>query len=417
MLALVLSMQAAAQLAAYGVGAVYLSAALNQPHGSDDGADKRAVDQAWRLIIGLGMLPVMAAVLLRLFTKVPESPRFLLATNNPDLALEAAKSLYRGSKKALFDTRVKFWTWLWQITLGKTGGETSKKRESVRQWSRGLHKYLFAAEAWNYYLGPRYHFRLVLLLTISWFLSNAAFFSMGLDNPQSISSWGITSPSSALHEYRPRYYLGVAGGSDFLQSCIVVLQFLSGPAIAGCLFRILLLGFFSRNNILNASSFPAAVVLAVFGGVLYARQNARPPELESGQMDGVFVLSMYSLFQFAMNLAPSALQFAFATEIIATRYRTALLGTSSAIAMLGAIAVRALVMYVDGYGARLSYSAFLSAGVLFYSRLVLILYSSPSYTRTEEREYRDWGTRLVTMPLERITGEVRVPDEMEMRRF
>jgi len=397
MLAIVLSMQGFAQLFVHGLGALILSGDLPRGGQSIFDTDRHAVEQTWRIVIGLGAVPVAATIFLRLFTDVPESPRYLLtARNDPQLAVKAVESLLKHSwaRQLFFGWRgFMFFTSLWPKLFHGTSGNT--KRQGIGQRLSGLYHYLFRNDK---ALGRQdRYFRLVGWSTVSWLLLNVAFFGMGLDNPQGILfAWGITSPDSTLDEDRPHNYIQAANAKALLQSWIIVLQFLSGPAVLGYLVRIYLVRYVTRRVILRWSSFLTVILLAVFGAVLYPRQSS-----ENG--DGLFVLIVYSIFQFAMSFAPSALQFAFAAEVINTRYRTALLGTCSALAMLGAVGVRALVAYVDVFKTRLSYSAFLSAGAVAGSGLVLLIFVPHMYTYTEKRLM---GTRrLVTRRLEYVTGE------------
>jgi len=399
MLAIVLSMQGLSQLFVHGLGVLIVSGYLPAEDQRTFNTERQAVERTWRVVTGLGALPVVAALFLRFFTKVPESPRYLLATrNNPQLAEKAVMSLKHSSKwKPFFGWRS--WTFLLEFwsKLRQNLSANKLKALDMREWYTWLYHYLFR----NYTAPGRQnrYFRVVGWSTVCWLLLNVAFFGMGLDNPQGISAaWDITSPDSTLNRNRPHYYLQAANAKDLLQSWIVVLQFLSGPAVLGYLVRIYLVRYFTRRVILRLTGFLTGTYLAIFGAVLYPRRSS-----ENG--DGLFVLIMYSIFQFAMSLAPSALQFAFAAEVIDTRYRTALLGTCSALAMLGAVGVRALVTYVEVFKTRLSYSAFLSAAAVAGSVLVF-LFVPHAYTRTEKRLV---GTRrLATIRLEYVTGERRL---------
>lgn len=429
MLALVLSMQGLAQLYVHGLGALILSMYLRRhPERSID-TDKLAVNQTWRIVLGLGALPIVAALLLRLCTDVPESPRYLLITrNSPQLAEKAVMSLKHSSTRRLFfgwrglafstnfskgtstsgntkwQSTHQWFRGIYRYLITNTTGDTN--RQSISQWARGLWRYLFRSYTQSYRVFHRRdgYFRLLAWSTASWLLLSVAFFGMGLDNPQEISSaWGVMSPGSILNGARARYYTQASNGNDLLQSWIVVLQFLSGPAVLGYLVRIYMVRYFSRRTILHAASLLALIPLAVFGSVLYLRQRSEQPETKEDNGDGVLVLIMYSLFQFAMSLAPSALQFAFAAEIIDTRYRAALLGTCSAVAMLGAAGVRALVIYVDVFKGRLNILPFLCAAAMAGSILVSAIFLPRNETATEVRVL---GTRrLATRPLEQVTGE------------
>lgn len=408
MLALLLSMQGLAQLCVHGLGALLLSVSLRREPKNTFDTDKSAVNLTWLIVTGLGALPVAAAIFLHTCTDIPESPRFMLAARaRPQLAEKAVLSLKHSSTRKLF--------FAWRSWSTPPQNTTVNKRiglvMSPRQLFRELYRYLFHNPQEFYRLDR--HFRILGLSTVSWLFLNMAFFGMGLDNPQGISTaWGITAPDSTLNVDRPRYYLRAADGKALLQSWIVVLQFLTGPAILAYLVRVYLVRYFIRRGVLNLASFMALISLAVFGGILYPRQTPGQPEVKKASGDGLYVLIMYSLFQFAMSLAPSALQFAFVAEIIQTRYRAALLGTCSALAMLGAVGVRAVVTYVDVFKTRLSYLTFLSAAAMAGSIFIFAILVPDHYTRTEVRQ--TGKRRLATLPLEVATGEREAVTEFEM---
>ncbi|KAK4184602.1 major facilitator superfamily domain-containing protein [Podospora australis] len=401
MLAFVMSMQGFAQLYVHGLGALILWASLrgsgqatilSEPVEAQ-AAQMRAVERTWKLLAGLGTLPVVVAMLACCLADIPASPRFLYEVyENPQLALKAAISLQR-KEKSVFSALGRLLPFLIMQPTSKPQPETRKDADIMR-WFRGVPAYLFG----NYdgvYRRNRY-FILLCRTTVAWFFLNLAFFGMGLDNPQIISStWGVTSTDTNIARNRKDYYIHPKDGETLLRGWIIVLEVLSGPAIVGYLLRLsfpaiivyLLRLYFPhrymgirlmRKRFLMIGSILAMLSLGVFGSYILgrilsgeARQTTPTEPFDRASVSGIYVLVMYGIFQFAMSLAPSALQFAFAAEVFGTRYRSALLGFSSFLAMLGAISIRLVLIKVDYFKTQPSVMPIVAAGAILIAVLCL----------------------------------------------
>jgi len=108
-------------------------------------------------------------------------------------------------------------------------------------------------------------------------------------------------------------------------------------------------------------------------GFILLLQQPRPgePEAEGPPSYGHLAIILFAFFQFSMSISPSALQFVFAAELFPTRYRGALLGISSSLAMLGAIGIRLLAVNAAYFKTHGSVMIFIHIGAVFFSLLPL----------------------------------------------
>lgn len=419
MLASVIAMQGVALLAVYGLAALILqdtkTAIAASPQAFVNGVltiQQVAVDRTWRAVSGVGVAPVVIVILLEALDLIPESPRFLSEVKgSPEAAKKAVQRLKSGHPH----------TWFFSSSARKARKQQQVDEKKANtsidkaQWFLGLRRHLLHSQHEHNehaLFNRKSPFALLCYTAISWFLLNVAFFGMGLENPQIISStWGVTSSTSEIAGERPGYYIRPKDANSLLQRLIVVLEALAGPAIVGYLARYCLSRRLLRRRIMLISStvvLPSIVIIGIFLTIQHRHHQAAFETEEANNSDGFFTILTYAVFQCFMSLSPSALQFVFAAEVFPTRYRAALLGVSSGLAMLGAIGIRLVVVNVAFFKTNQTFVIFISAGAVFFS--VFLLRSLLAVVEVKTA----YGSR-VRLTLEEISGSTPAVEDLEMR--
>ena len=336
MLAMVFAMQAFG-IAAGAIVSLVVTRVVRTRHSDDlahPGASARAVDQIWRWIIGLALVPALVTAIMR-FT-IPESPRYTLdVLNDPFKASEETnrlKSLSLGSEiinqsnSAVISQKptpsdVK------NITGPSTAGRHDLGREPS---SLTIRQYFWSEGNW----------RTLLATSLSWFLLDFAVLPLGFNSPPALSKFWygptvvVTDPKTwESNTVNPDVGIfSILLENSFHRSIIDCI-----PSPTG---SILLILFITRLNrrMLNWVMFLVSGTLLLITGITLL-------ESKGIQNWGVNIL-LYALGKFSHAFGNGPLTFLLQAELFPTKYRASCHGISAAIGNLGSLLGLIFLSYV-----------------------------------------------------------------------
>ncbi|KAH9481562.1 Repressible high-affinity phosphate permease [Psilocybe cubensis] len=250
-----------------------------------------SVDQMWRLLIGLGVVPGVVALYFRL--TIPETPRFTMdIERNIDQATQDIKTVLTNHKdnvdKDLLVQRI----------------EAPKA-----SWAD-----------FREHFGQLKNFKIIFGTAYSWFALDIAFYGLGLNSGIILQAIGFGTPVTT----------GVRGVYDNLSNiCIGNLILSAAGLIPGYWVSFLFIDSWGRKPI-QLMGFILLTILFVIMGFGYDKLT----ETESTRKAFVF---LYCLANFFQNFGPNTTTFVIPGEIFPTRYRSTAHGISAASGKLGAI--------------------------------------------------------------------------------
>jgi PHS family inorganic phosphate transporter-like MFS transporter len=329
MLAAVFAMQSFSRLLAFAIslGVVKDSNLASLALGSD--TSKLVVDRAWRLTIGLGVIPAAIAIILRL--TIPETPRYY-ADIMKDLrkAVKTAFKVYKRYKKHHTEHN-----------SVNSGPSRQGIDETNDRWFEGV---------WDYLFGSRQVWRRLANISALWGIMDVAWYGMGLDSPSALSTLAF-DPSTGVSSINSKRS-GAAGCDDQLwntdswntgntidhvlkDNSVRSLLIVSIASFLGSMAAIVTINRFRRKSILVATFLLLSVLFAVCGGTLLSATR--------GHRSHVVSTVFYALLQFMFNLGPNTVIFILAAELFPTVYRGTFFGIAAAIGKIGAIIIRAVI--------------------------------------------------------------------------
>ena len=336
MLAMVFAMQAFG-IAAGAIVSLVVTRVVQTRHPDDlahPGASARAVDQIWRWIIGLALVPALLTAIMR-FT-IPESPRYTLdVLNDPFKASAETNRLKRfnlGSEiinqsnsavisKKSTPSDVK------DITGASTAGRHYLGREPT---SLTIRQYFWSEGNW----------RTLLATSLSWFLLDFAVLPLGLNSPPALSKFWygptvVVSDPKTWESNTVNPDVGIF--SILLENSFHRLIIDCIPSLTG---SILLILFITRLNrrLLNWVMFLVSGTLLLITGITLL-------ESKGTQSWGVNIL-LYALGKFSHAFGNGPLTFLLPAELFPTKYRASCHGISAAIGKLGSLLGLIFLSYV-----------------------------------------------------------------------
>ena len=289
------------------------------------GASTRAVDQIWRWVIGLALVPALFTAIMR-FT-IPESPRYTLdVLNDPFKASEEANRLKRFSlgseiihqSNSAVISQNSTPNDEQDFTSPSTTGRDDLGREPTNLTIR---QYFWIEGNWRTLLGT----------SLSWFLLDFAVFPLGLISPLTLSKFWY-GPTDVVSE--PKTW-----DSNTVDPNVSIFSILTGnsfhrlvidciPSLTG---SILLILFITRVNrkMLNWVMFSVSGTLLVITGITLLKSSGK-------QSWGVSIL-LYALGKFSHAFGNGPLTFLLPVELFPTKYRASCHGISAAIGKLGSL--------------------------------------------------------------------------------
>ncbi|KAF3913424.1 hypothetical protein ABW20_dc0110298 [Dactylellina cionopaga] len=240
----------------------------------------RSLDQTWRWIVGIGIIPAVVALYFRI--TIPESPRY---------TLEVARDYRKAYQEALHQSR-------------HSSVPTEAQQEPY--WAE-LKKYLFIEGNWKTLFGT----------SMSWLILDCAFYGLGANNSKIVSKlW-----SYETHE-DPDIYTTLRDLA--LRSLVIVVA----GALVGSIAVIWIIKHVSRK-MLQFWGFIILTVLLFTVGWTYLH-------LIDTKYKGV-VIMLYFFCQLFFNLGPNTTTYIIAAEVFPTRLRASGHGFSAAAGKLGSV--------------------------------------------------------------------------------
>ena len=348
MLATIFSMQALGYTAASVVSLIVVKvvASQNAPYDPNNPqASARAVDQIWRWVTGLGLIPALVAVVMRLM--IPESPRYTLdVSDNPFKAFDETNRL-RGSNlesEFIHQSNIEI--------VEQYGGAAVQKVEGDGDSSDTTPS--DATNDSNAHLGPTIkrffltegNWRTLFATAVNWFLLDFALFGLGLNSPQTISKiWYSTRASVQSNATWPTWDTDYSQPplqpsifSLLIHDSTHSILISSIPSLTASALLILIIPRIGSRKTLLWSTFLTAALLFVIIGATY------PFTLDT-TFAGV-TLTFYSLVQFVLYLGPNPLTFILPAELFPTRFRASCHGISAASGKFGSVIVQLFLGYV-----------------------------------------------------------------------
>ncbi|OXB38425.1 phosphate:H+ symporter [Cryptococcus neoformans] len=292
MMAAVFSAQGWGNFACAIVAVIVVAAYKNSIH-SQPLDDLKSVDQAWRLIIGIGCVPAVIALYFRL--TIPETPRYTM-------------DVERNIKQASQDVDA-------YITIGQYIADPVQINDRAEvpkaSWSDFIRHF-----------GQWQNGKVLLGTAWSWFALDIAFYGLGLNSSTILSTIGFGSstdlPTKQENIYQTLY--NVAVGNIILGV---------GGLIPGYYFTMAFIDSWGRKPI-QLMGFVLLTIIFVCMGFGYDKMLST----DSGKKAFVFLYCMANFFQ---NFGPNTTTFIVPGEVFPTRYRSTAHGISAASGKLGAI--------------------------------------------------------------------------------
>ncbi|OCF55548.1 phosphate:H+ symporter [Kwoniella mangroviensis CBS 10435] len=292
MMTAVFASQGWGNLASAIVSVICISAFKSQIH-SQPLTDMKAVDQVWRLIIGIGCVPACVALYFRL--TIPETPRYTM-------------DIERNIKQASQDVD----TYLTSGTYVNDPIHNNERAELPKaSWPDFIR-----------YFGQWQNGKVLLGTAWSWFALDIAFYGLGLNSTTILTTIGFGS-STALPTKQENIY------QTLYNAAVGNIILAVGGLIPGYYFSFLFIDSWGRKPI-QFMGFSILTAIFVVMGFGYNKILSTGP----GKKAFVFLYCMANLFQ---NFGPNTTTFVIPGEAFPTRYRSTGHGISAASGKLGAI--------------------------------------------------------------------------------
>ncbi|KAI0034207.1 major facilitator superfamily domain-containing protein [Vararia minispora EC-137] len=278
-----------------------------------DGLDNPvSMDRCWRLLIGLGCVPGVFALYLRL--TVPETPRFTMdVERNIKLAvrnIQAVLSL-NGVHPGV-----------WRVDEELSEQRVDVPRPTLRDFTRYFRR-------WK-------NLKMLIGAAYSWFALDIAFYGLGLNTSKVLTS----SFLSAINIGRPVAVNTSTGSFDNAFNLAIFSLLISGSSLVpGYWASFVFIDSWGRRPI-QLMGFSVLSVLFLLMGFGYNTLTASV----AGTRVFVFI---YCLANFFQNFGPNVTTFVYPGELFPTRYRSTAHGISAASGKLGAVVAQS-VFFVNG---------------------------------------------------------------------
>lgn len=232
---------------------------------------------AWRWMLGFGVLPAVVVVLLR--ENLPESPRWYLSQGNYEAASAAATKLLEQP-----------------VTLTAANTRQPQARQSIAS--------LFSPD----------YFRNTVLATVPWFLQDIATYGIGLFTPTILAVLVTNSQTDFIAQD-----MAATAGA-------IVINL---PLIVGFIFCTLLVDRVGRIPLQIAGFLGMAIGLSIV---------AVASSLAGGSSQHIpLVFGGFMLFNLLMNWGPNSTTYLLSGEVFPTQIRATGAGFAASIAKLGAV--------------------------------------------------------------------------------
>ncbi|KAJ1675604.1 hypothetical protein EV182_000950 [Spiromyces aspiralis] len=265
--------------------------------------DQKMLDYCWRIVMGLGVVPGLAALYFRL--TIPETPRYTLDIDhdNNKASKDVAK-IFKYTESGSHEATLTATFNVHEVPEGgMAGGATGEV--SKPSWAE-----------FRRHFGKWKNFRVLLGTAVTWFALDVAFYGINLNSSIILSSIGFGGNPNKDSVYH-MVFMNAVG--NIILNCLGTL-----PGYVVTIFTVDRIG----RRLLQFIGFAILVVLFLILGFAYHQILDR-------SVAGFIVL--FTLAQFFMNFGPNATTFIIPAEAFPTRWRSTGHGLSAAMGKLGAI--------------------------------------------------------------------------------
>lgn len=337
MMASVFFMQPLGQICGNVVSLVVV--AITRANAGSNGT--KAMDQIWRWVVGIGILPGVVGVFLRF--AIPETPRFLL-----DIEDDPIKAEFDASE--LFGDRDTSDTELDESPLGESIRQDSVVSQAYddrnlmssahgviqskpivtlnSSWTlsrRDIVQYFWAEKNWITLFGTM----------TTWMLLDFGFYGIGLSSPKFLAkTWGSLNISRPTPSWKTTEDPNVSIYDMFFRTSVHALIILNIGSFAGGVLMIVLA---SRINQVSLQKYGFLVLAAIFValGTMFI----------TIQREGWPAILLVVLGQLFFNFGPNTTTYMIPAQVFPTRYRATCHGLSAGAGKLGSILVQVFSAY------------------------------------------------------------------------
>ncbi|KAG8878284.1 Inorganic phosphate transporter pho84 [Tulasnella sp. 331] len=280
-------------------------------------ANQNSLDQVWRVIIGLGMIPAALATYARL--KIPEPPRFTMdVERNLEQAEQDADFVATGRFERIEDRPVV------EVNMPK-----ASKRDFIKYNSKWKNVKVLIGTSW------------------SWLAQDIAFYGLALNSSVILNEIGFGSPKTLSEPD----YIYVTLRNSAIGNIILALAGL----IPGFIASFVLIDVWGRKPI-QFLGFGMLTIIFLCMGLGFDVMVERNRSIHA------FVF-LYCLSNFFQNFGPNSTTFIIPGEVFPTRYRSTSHGVSAASGKLGAIIAQIIFSRLSKDGLKVILLVF--AGFMF----------------------------------------------------
>lgn len=346
-------------------------------------ASARSVDQIWRWVTGLGLLPAVAAVVLRL--SIPETPRYTLdVLNDPFKAFEDSNRFNDSQLQEEY---------LHQSNMELAHAFASQKTEidnrSQMSSTQGPDQRPIFEESKttkitvNEFFFKEGNWRTVLGTSLAWFLLDFTFYGLGFHSPRTISKiWYTNIKPKQLPNLRiwdTDFSISTTDDNQAAQAAIY--QMLIGNsvhsllissvgAIIGSFCLVLAIDHFNRKRFQYITFGTLGILFVIIGSTYQFTAQTR--------LHGV-TIALYVLCQLCFYFGPNGLTFIIPAELFPTRFRCTCHGISAASGKFGSIIAQLFFAYVKFGNATGSGSSTSSSPTSTWLGWVLLILALPMF--------------------------------------
>jgi MFS transporter, PHS family, inorganic phosphate transporter len=297
----------------------------------------RSIDQVWRWVMGLGLIPAAFAVVLRL--TIPESPRYTLdVLHDPFKAFDEANRFNQSELVEEFQRQSNIEV-VNQFANSETEGSDSQSetqegppRNREVDISLTVHDFFWTQGNW----------RSLAATALAWLLLDFAFYGLGFNSPQTISKIWYIVPANVgqpaiwdtdfdLNNPETGIY------TILIQNGVHSLVISSIGAVIGSVVLIFSIDHFNRRRLQCVTFVILGFLFIIIGATFQATVQT--------QFRGV-TITLYCLCQLCFYFGPNTLTFTIPAELFPTKYRSTCHGISAAAGKLGSVIVQLFLAYV-----------------------------------------------------------------------
>lgn len=328
---------------------------------------QRAVDQIWRWVIGLSLIPAFIAAMLR--KTIPESPRFTLdVTDNLTKAFEETNRFNQAKLKP---------NWVKQANFNTVGSAYQAEGADFSRTSNVPAPAIPDEEidildinqaqirAKDYFIKQKNW--IILLGTAScWFFLDIGFFALSLYWPQTLQKlWYLPSDGNSTYPSNygsPDYLLNNETSPRWIwDTCPDQNSTVTDNGLEACIYRILITNSEHSLIITSIGALLGAVpmiyfiekvnrrkfqfVMFLILAILFIVTGASYAKTVLTGYHGV-TITLFILCQLAFYLGPNTTTFILSSELQPTKWRARCAGASAAAGKVGSIITQVFLAYV-----------------------------------------------------------------------